>query len=111
MNAVKYLLLIGLCFNIYAIRAQHNLSGSIVNEKKEPLEGATIMLVSQDTIAGGAVSDRKGHFKIRGLSSGEYKYIASMLGFQAEEQTIRLSGNGQSVFGNYSVERRIKRVE
>lgn len=93
MNAVKYLLLIGLCFNIYAIRAQHNLSGSIVDEKKEPLEGATIMLVSQDTIAGGAVSDRKGHFKIRGLSSGEYKYIASMLGFQAEEQTIRLSGN------------------
>lgn len=93
MNAIKYLLLIVLCFNIHAIRAQHDLSGSIVNEKKEPLEGATIMLVSQDTIAGGAVSDRKGHFKIRGLSSGEYKYIASMLGFQAEEQTIRLSDN------------------
>lgn len=75
------------------IQAQHDLSGSIYNENKEPLEGATIMLVTQDTIAGGAVSNHKGKFKIQGLSSGEYKYIASMLGFQSQEYTIQLTGN------------------
>lgn len=93
MDIFKHLLLIGLCFNMLQLHAQHDLSGSIYNENKEPLVGATIMLVTQDTIAGGAVSDHKGKFKIQGLSSGEYKYVASMLGFKPEEEIIQLSGN------------------
>ena len=75
------------------LEAQHRISGSISSENKEALAGATFILMSQDSLFGGAVTDTKGRFELREIPAGDYTYEISMLGFQPVKQTLKVNGN------------------
>lgn len=75
------------------LEAQHRISGSISSENKEALAGATFILMSQDSLFGGAVTDTKGRFELREVPAGDYTYEISMLGFQPVKQALKVDGN------------------
>lgn len=57
------------------------------------MAGATFILMSQDSLFGGAVTDTKGRFELREVPAGDYTYEISMLGFQPVKQTLKVNGN------------------
>jgi Outer membrane protein beta-barrel family/Carboxypeptidase regulatory-like domain len=66
---------------------------------KQPLEGATISLVSafDSVLAAHAVSDRSGMFQIKGLANDNYKLFISYSGFEPFHANITISSKKQSV--------------
>lgn len=82
-----------LFLNICAVSAQNkntdaHLTGHVLDAiTKEHLPYATV-LISGTNI--GAASDATGHFLIKNLRVGEYKVVASFLGYQPSEQVVRI---------------------
>lgn len=93
---MKKILFVLCCLSILCssrLEAQHRISGSISSENKEALAGATFILMSQDSLFGGAVTDTKGRFELREVPAGDYTYEISMLGFQPVKQALKVDGN------------------
>ena len=66
----------------YSLLAQNILSGSITDESGEPIWGATVQVLSVDSIhVGGAITDEKGKFRIESLKTGDYVLAVSSVGF------------------------------
>ena len=106
---MKKILFVLCCLSILCnsrLEAQHRISGSISSENKEALAGATFILMSQDSLFGGAVTDTKGRFELREVPAGDYTYEISMLGFQPVKQALKVNGNislGTGVVGGMIV--------
>lgn len=71
--------------------AQTVVSGSVADNEGEGLAGSTVLFLHSDTIAGGAVTDNKGKFEIKGLPAGEYECRVSMIGFRPASQKFSLT--------------------
>lgn len=56
------------------------ISGRVVDEKKQPLTGANVIVVGAPL---GALSDEQGRFTIVNIPAGRYSVRASMLGYRA----------------------------
>jgi Fe(3+) dicitrate transport protein len=68
--------------------AQKNiLSGTILDEKKQPLAGVSVYL--QGTVRG-VQSDREGTYIIKDIPAGDYRLVVSLVGFQTYSQEIKL---------------------
>lgn len=66
----------------YSLLAQNILSGSITDESAEPIWGATVQVLSVDSIhVGGAITDEMGKFRIESLKTGDYVLAVSSVGF------------------------------
>lgn len=72
---------------------QYQLEGRIVNEKKEALPGATVMLFANDSVVAGAACNEKGVFRIDGISAGSFLARFSSLGYKQLEQVLTVSKN------------------
>jgi tetratricopeptide (TPR) repeat protein len=77
------------------LNAQENLgrgriTGKVVNEKKEPLEGAQIVVQSLTALATHleARTDKKGQFAIAGLGTGMWRLTASKNGYRDTVQKV-----------------------
>lgn len=93
MRSSKWIILIGiLCFS-FSLHAQYHLSGKVTDEKGNPVNFTTVMIMSQDTLAGGGVTNEKGTFRIDGLTAGDYTLRLSILGYKAVKQPFTLFGN------------------
>ena len=93
---MKKILFVLCCLSILCnsrLEAQHRISGSIFSENEEALAGAAFILMSQDSLFGGAVTDTKGRFELREVPAGDYTYEISMLGFQPVKQALKVNGN------------------
>jgi tetratricopeptide (TPR) repeat protein len=73
------------------LRAQENLgkgrvSGQVVDENGNPVEGAKVVVQSlqTQTVLEG-VSDKKGHFAVAGMGSGSWKVTAAKKGYTSSE--------------------------
>lgn len=67
--------------------------GSISDEEGTDLEGCTVMFFHSDTVAGGAVTNKKGKFELKGLQPGEYECRVSMIGYEPASRRFTLSGS------------------
>ncbi|HEX9902432.1 MAG TPA: tetratricopeptide repeat protein [Acidobacteriota bacterium] len=87
--------------------AQENLgkgrvSGQVVDENGNPLEGANILVQSlqtQSVLEG--VSDKKGHFAVAGMGTGRWKVTATKKGYTSSEinyQVQQLTRNPPIIF-------------
>lgn len=67
-----------------ALPAQITIMGKVIDDKDQPLSFASIALVTaQDSqMVKGALSDSSGAFFISGIQSGEYRIMASLLGYE-----------------------------
>uniref|UniRef100_UPI004047130A TonB-dependent receptor domain-containing protein n=1 Tax=Algoriphagus sp. TaxID=1872435 RepID=UPI004047130A len=76
--------------------AQKNvISGTILDEKKQPLAGVSVYL--QGTVRG-VQSDRSGTYTLKDIPAGSYQLVVSLVGFQTYTQEIILkSGTTQEI--------------
>lgn len=66
----------------YSLLAQNILSGSITDESGEPIWGATVQVLSVDSIhVGGTITDGMGKFRVESLKTGDYVLAVSSVGF------------------------------
>ncbi len=86
-SAMKNLLIISsFCLLIFSfiIPQTRTITGTIQDEKNEPVQGATILIKGTQT---GTTSDSAGHFSIN-INSSKAKLIISCVGYQTKEYKL-----------------------
>ena len=86
---------LGCCFFFLAFAlissgsfAQKNaISGTILDEKRQPLAGVSVYL--QGTVRG-VQSDRSGTYTLKDIPAGSYQLVVSLVGFQTYTQELKL---------------------
>lgn len=76
--------------------AEQIITGRIVDDKGQPLVGATVLVKNKDGQKGG-VSDQNGKFTISGVAEGAYTLEVTMIGFSKYEKLISI-GSSQQVY-------------
>lgn len=97
-NLLGLLLLIGFCSSsALAQRERIQITGKILDQNKNPLEWASVILYfKQDsTMAAFSYSDKEGHFRLKNLSQGEYLLAISYVGIKTIEREITLESTLQ----------------
>ena len=84
-------LLLGLLLTVDAA-AQRSISGTVTDNRHEPLSGATILVKE---IAGlGAVTDTEGHYELRLPDKKEYTLTATYIGYFDAARTLTADHGG-----------------
>ena len=77
---------IGMLLNVSAVYAQHTtLSGTVINEKNQPLSNVYVLLNGDLYYA---VTDTNGRFSIQQVKPGEYTLRIQRIGFETLEKVI-----------------------
>ncbi len=71
--------------------AQGIISGKVIDDKKEVLPGAHVLL--KEAPLTGAIADQHGNFKLKNLPAGEYTIIVSFIGYETTFQQIKVDDN------------------
>lgn len=71
--------------------AQGTLSGRVLDEKGAPLSFATVTI---DTLKRATSTDDKGNFKLENIVAGTYKVKVSMMGYDKQVQSVKVSAKG-----------------
>ncbi|RKD91286.1 TonB-dependent receptor [Mangrovibacterium diazotrophicum] len=74
--------------------AQYSISGVVMNEKREVLPGANVVLAGTYT---GTVADSNGKFAITNLHSGSYELLISFIGYEKTSQPVKLEKSNQTI--------------
>ena len=76
---------------LFTLSAQsYTFSGIITNEKRKMMDGVQVILSVEDSLSAMALTDEKGHFRIDGLKEGAYELRLFFLGYNAQEQILRV---------------------
>src|SRR5574344_392988 len=79
------------CTNIICIssfgQSKYELKGTVVDENKQPLPGATVYLFP---ISKGSITDKLGNFVITGINTGMYKIEISFMGYNSTIDTLKI---------------------
>lgn len=90
---MKYFILcIYACITITAFGQSTNVTGTIIDEKDNPVAGANIVIKGKIT---GTISDSKGNFSLSTNQSPPFTILISMVGYQRQE--IEVAGSSGSV--------------
>ena len=87
----KFFQVIGVCMLFFAasVQAQKaSISGTVLDENSNPLEGATVMIEGTSI---GALTDDKGNFALQGLKAGQYTLNGSYVSYEKFQRVINLS--------------------
>ncbi len=80
-------------FQISTLRAQ-SISGRVLNDRKEPMISASVMVLRNDSLKGGTVTDYDGNYVIKPIEQGIYHIQVVSMGFDSVLQTgVRVSVN------------------
>jgi hypothetical protein len=83
----KWLFVIILFFAATGVfaQAQYDVSGTVTNEKGEPLKGATVFISGSELVT---PTDEDGRFKFKGVLQGAFQVSVHMLGYAPLTQNI-----------------------
>ena len=96
----KYLLFLGLLFSASAAFAQTgSVTGTVLDETKQPLIGAA---VSIDGTTIGASTDVNGKFTLSGLQAGKYAITAKYIGYVDVKKSVTIT-SGQTLTVNFQM--------
>ena len=70
------------------LTAQVNISGTIADDKGNPLAGANVFL-SGTTL--GSATNADGNYKISNVSNGDYTLVVKYLGYLTQEMSVNVS--------------------
>lgn len=101
MKKFLWLLIIGVLTPLSAAMAQGNVRGKIVDKATgEPVEFVNVVVSPKgsDDMAGGAITDIDGAFRIDGLKHGSYILTISYIGYQNATREFTLSKDHQSAY-------------
>ncbi|MCW5918135.1 MAG: TonB-dependent receptor, partial [Ferruginibacter sp.] len=86
MKQYFFTLLVLLCFSVEGIYAQHNpakISGSLYDQKDEPISYASVVLLTSDSIVSlTTLSDTKGRFEFHPVKADNYFIKVDGVGFE-----------------------------
>lgn len=84
-----------LFFNYSSLYAQFAVTGRVLDENKQPLQGCTVLFMQADSLIGGSITNKKGIFELNKLPEGIYTCKISMLGFETLEHVFSMTKNIQ----------------
>ena len=99
MKRFVWLLVIGVLAPLSAAMAQGNVRGKIIDkETGEPVEFVNVVVnpKGSNSMAGGAITDEEGSFRIDGLEYGSYVLTVSYIGYQNATREFTLSATARS---------------
>jgi hypothetical protein len=70
------------------------ISGQVVDEKKEPLIAATVLVYLNNELKGGNVTDFDGMYTIKPLPPGSYNLLVTYTGYDSLMVTSLIVGSG-----------------
>ncbi|MFQ5448370.1 MAG: carboxypeptidase-like regulatory domain-containing protein, partial [Saprospiraceae bacterium] len=73
--------------------SQGSVSGTVVDNEREPLIGATVIAKGPSGSSTGTVTDIDGSFAIGNLADGNYTVVVSYTGYETAEQEVMVSGS------------------
>ncbi|WP_114752479.1 outer membrane beta-barrel protein [Pleomorphovibrio marinus] len=84
--------------------AQHQLTGKLLNEDKQPVPfaNAQLLTVEDSVFAEGAISNENGVFGMTNISQGKYLLLCHTMGYQAKY--LELEINGETHLGEVLLE-------
>ncbi|WP_345373789.1 TonB-dependent receptor [Algivirga pacifica] len=90
---MRTLLLILFTMITTSVWAQGVLMGKLVQEQKQPLEGANVMLLSNDTLGQPpyqkmTVTNERGFFRFQEVPEGNYQLLMTYMGYQRLQMSI-----------------------
>lgn len=92
------LLFLFIAFPFLVVKAQHVVSGQILNEKKEKIDCATIRLLKNDSsFVQGAITDSLGFFTIDKVQDGAYILFVSSIGYRPAKVTVEMQNKPQQL--------------
>ena len=103
-----FLTIVTLLFSSYSRAQQPALQGIVVdNESKKPMSRATLQLYrpgKRDTVfIAGTLSDVKGAFSFKSLSSGDYLLKTSFLGYQPQTKRVTVAARRTTSLGQIAL--------
>jgi len=94
-NFISSLLCSILVLSTLCVYAQNsNITGKVLDEKNEPLPGASIQIKELKKSVG---TNTDGTFSIAGLANGRFTLVASYIGYVQQEKVVTVSGASASV--------------
>lgn len=99
MDRQKFISLCFVClFYSVSMMAQFTISGSVTNESKIGVAGATAVLLDQDsTMISFGITNTKGQFEFTEINQGEYFLQLSYVSYSTISQPCSISGNDKHV--------------
>ncbi|WDF54069.1 SusC/RagA family TonB-linked outer membrane protein [Mucilaginibacter sp. KACC 22063] len=86
----KYVLLFALLMlSVMAFAQTGSISGKVVDEKNQPLPGATVTI---NGTTNGAAADANGNYVIRNVKAGTYTLTAKFIGYDVLTKSVTVSG-------------------
>ena len=73
--------------------SQGGISGTVVDDNREPLIGATVVARNDAGNTFGTITDIDGSFAIGNLANGTYTVVVSYTGFETMEKEVTVSGS------------------
>lgn len=87
MQTLK-LTIILLCLLSLSAGAQNRIQGIVIDEEKQPLPGAEILLIPDST---GVIADEKGYFNINISGKGKYILEVSFIGYGMQSRLLQIA--------------------
>jgi len=110
IRTLRYLLFavfIGLSGSVFA----QEISGRVLDDKKEPLPSAVIQVLQGGILKGGAATDYDGNYSIKPLDPGYYDVLVLYNGFDSFETTGVIVSPGQRTTVNVTMQRKSKELK
>jgi CarboxypepD_reg-like domain len=104
---MRHLFFLPLCFWASATFSQNNLSGKILDEKKQPLPGASIFLKGTYD---GSSTDTTGFFSFKTAQTDTGTLVISFIGYLTLEKKIRISSDNQAFILKEDVATQLREV-
>jgi carboxypeptidase-like protein/TonB-dependent receptor-like protein len=94
-NLYARLIAVTMFMSVMAITSysQGGLSGTVIDNEKEPLIGATVIARGASGSSAGTVTDIDGSFAIGNLADGSYKVVVTYTGYETSEEEVTVSGS------------------
>lgn len=79
MRKIDLFIILSLLF--IPLQAQYRIAGKVTDENKEPIQGASVVFIQNDSLRGMTLTDKNGKWTVEDFSKGEYQMTISLLGY------------------------------
>ena len=91
MRKIDLFIILSLLF--IPLQAQYRITGKVTDENKEPIPGASVVFVQNDSLRGMTLADKNGKWTVEDFSKGEYQMTISFIGYTPIEHKVFVTKN------------------
>ena len=91
MRKIDLFIILSLLF--IPLQAQYRITGKVTDENKEPIPGASVFFIQNDSLRGMTLTDNDGKWTVDELWKGEYQMTISFIGYTPIEHKVFVTKN------------------